>query len=215
MDRYQNREAAGKILALQLQEYADRKDVIVLALPRGGVPVGYEIANELQVPLDVFIVRKLGVPGHHELAMGAIAIGGIKVLNHDIVTQLEISDADIDAVVEQEETEIKRRLVTYRGSTPFPSLKNKTIILVDDGIATGATMKAAILSLRQMQPQNIIVAVPVADAYICEQLRKVADKVICPLQPTNLQAVGLWYEDFSQTDDAEVRQLLEEAGQPT
>lgn len=209
--RYLDRQEAGQVLAKELHDYSDRSDVLVLALPRGGVPVAFEIAMALHVPLDVFIVRKLGVPGHSELAMGALAMGNITVFNDDIIRQLNISQADIDAVIHKENIELKRREIAYRDELAFPSIQGKTIILVDDGIATGATMRAAIKSLRKQHPASIIVAVPVADYQMCENLKSMVDKLICPLRPTNFYAVGAWYDDFSQTEDEEVFTLLKEA----
>ncbi|VVC76924.1 Putative phosphoribosyl transferase [Aquicella siphonis] len=208
MEKYRNRIEAGEILAAELMEYADRDDVVVLALPRGGVPVAFEIAKALHVPLDVFIVRKLGVPGHSELAMGAIAMGDTCVFNEDIISELGIPKDAIDQIIEEEKKELKRREVSYRGDHAFPSLKNKTIILVDDGIATGATMRAAIKALRKSQPAAIIVAVPVADKFMCEHMLPLMDRLVCPRRPLHFYAVGAWYEDFSQTEDEEVRDLL-------
>lgn len=213
MDRYSNRREAGEILATQLAAYASRDDVIVLALPRGGVPVAFEIAKALLAPLDVFIVRKLGVPGHSELAMGAIAIGGATVFNEDIIEDLQISQEAIQKVIKDEKKELDRRSLVYRGDKPFPQLENKIVILVDDGIATGATIRAAITSLKEFKPARIIVAVPVADKKICQQLSPIVDELICPLQPTQLYAVGGWYEDFSQTEDEEVFLLLNKAAE--
>lgn len=207
--QYANRVEAGKALASHLNVYATDKNVIVLALPRGGVPVAYEVANILKIPLDVFIVRKLGVPGHEELAMGAITMDGEVVFNQRIVRDLHISQSEVDRVIKEERAELTRRMKAYRGDRPFPNLKNKTIILVDDGIATGATIRAAILSLRRHQPTSIVVAVPVASDDACNEMKQLADKVICPLSPENLYAVGQWYEDFSQTTDAEVHHLLQ------
>lgn len=214
MDKYHDRKEAGQILARQLTAYAKHNDVLVLALPRGGVPVAFEISQALHVPLDVFIVRKLGVPGHKELAMGATAVGGVHVFNDDIIKELHISKDEIAAVIAKEEQELKRRETAYRGHRPFPVIKNKTIILVDDGIATGATMRAAIQSLHQLQPASIIVAVPVADKSLCASMRSLVDKFICPLQPSQLHAVGVWYDDFNQTEDDEVHSLLSKAMQP-
>ncbi len=208
MEKFQDRQEAGKILAEQLKKYARNPDVIVLALPRGGVPVAYEIAVALSVPLDVFIVRKLGVPGHEELAMGAIAMGGTVVFNEEIVRDLDISKSAIDNVIQSEQQELKRREKTYRDDRPFPILAKKIIILVDDGIATGATMKAAIKALRQQNPAKIIMAVPVAEESTCKKMATLVDEVICPLKPTYFYAVGAWYEDFSQTTDAEVFEFL-------
>ena len=211
MQRYQNRHEAGKVLARELSAFANRNDTLVLALPRGGVPVAFEIANALNLPLDVYIVRKIGVPGHSELAMGAIAMGNVRVFNQNILSDLHIEDFEIQAVIKKEEAELQRREKAYRGNVPFPSLKNMTIILVDDGIATGATMRAAIQSLKQLHPKDIVVAVPVADKLLCHELLSLADKIVCPLQPTSLHAVGAWYDDFSQTEDAEVHDLLNKA----
>lgn len=211
MEKFIGRCEAGKILANKLKIYANRSDVLLLALPRGGVPVAYEIAESLSIPLDVFIVRKLGVPGHEELAMGAIAIGGTVVFNEEIVHQLHISKAVIDQIIKLEQDELNRREIKYRGNRPFPKLTGKTIILVDDGIATGATMKAAIQALRQLKPASIIIAVPVAGIETCEEMEKIADKVICPLKPQYFYAVGQWYQDFSQTSDEEVYELLNKA----
>lgn len=208
MDKFADRYTAGQILAKELQNYAHNKDVIVLALPRGGVPVAYEIAKSLEVPMDVFIVRKLGVPMQEELAMGAIATGDAVVFNDDIIEQLSISKADIDRVIKAEKQELKRREVVYRGDRPYPELKNKKVILVDDGIATGASMRAAIKAIRSRKPSEIVVAVPVAAFSTCVELTELVDKVVCPLKPTFFYAVGAWYEDFQQTTDEEVYELL-------
>lgn len=208
MERYQNRYVAGKILADLLNNYAKRQDVIVFALPRGGVPVAYEIAKSLSLPLDVFIVRKLGVPGHEELAMGALAMGDSIVFNKEIMDSLGISKQAIDDVINMEKKELQRREIAYRGHKPFPDIKNKTIILVDDGIATGASIKVAIKALRQLDPAAIILAIPVADASICKKMTKLVEKLVCPMQPSNFFAVGQWYDDFSQTTDEEVYTLL-------
>lgn len=208
MEKFTNREDAGKALASQLKNYANDTQTIILALPRGGVPVAYEIAQSLSLPFDILIVRKLGVPGHEELAFGAIASGGAAVFNEDIVQSLELSQQVIKEVTQKEEKELRRREQTYRGQRLFPSLKNKNVILVDDGIATGATMRAAITSLRPQKPKRIIVAVPVAARSTCEEMIKLVDQFVCPLQPLNFYAVGLWYEDFSQTTDAEVAKLF-------
>jgi predicted phosphoribosyltransferase len=211
MHRFENRSEAGKALAHLLAEYAGRKDVIVLALPRGGVPVGYEVATALGVPLDVFLVRKLGVPGYEELAMGAIASGGIRVLNADVVASLRIPSKVIEAVTVAEERELQRRERQYRGDRPTPEVQGRTVILVDDGLATGASMRAAVQALRQMGPQRIVVAVPTAPAEACAELRPLVDEVVCVMTPEPFGGVGLWYRDFSQTSDEEVRRLLAES----
>lgn len=211
IDKYRNRQEAGKVLAHELKAYKDRSDVLVLALPRGGVPVAFEISKYLNAPLDVFIVRKLGVPGHSELAMGAIALGDTRVFNEEIIRELHIPEEEINAVIAKEQQELKRREIAYRGTHNFPSLKDKTIILVDDGIATGATMRAAILALRQLNPSRIIIAIPVADKNLCEKFKSLVEELYCPLRPLHFYAVGAWYEDFSQTEDAEVYSLLKEA----
>lgn len=208
MNKFIDRHEAGKVLAEQLKQYAKKDDTLVLALPRGGVPVAYEIAKILSLPLDVFIVRKLGVPGHEELAMGAIATGGITVFNDEIVHGLNIPKYAIDQVIQSEKQELQRRDSTYRNNKPFPSLEGKTIILVDDGIATGATMRAAIKALRQQNPASIIIAVPVAAFSTCEEMAKLVDKIVCPLMPHEFYAVGSWYENFFQTSDEEVFDLL-------
>ncbi|KTD23478.1 phosphoribosyltransferase [Legionella lansingensis] len=208
MEKFINRHEAGRILADQLKSYANNPNVIVLALPRGGVPVGYEVAKALSVPLDVFIVRKLGVPDHEELAMGAIASGGVTVFNQDIVDTLSISQENIEKIIAKEEQELKRREDMYRHNLPFPDLENKIVILVDDGIATGATMRAAIKALRQQNPAQLIMAIPVAAFSTYQEMGKLVDEIVCPLQPLNFYAVGLWYEDFQQTSDAEVSELL-------
>jgi putative phosphoribosyl transferase len=208
MEKYRDRQAAGQILAEGLKEFAHRADVLVLALPRGGVPVAFEIAQDLHAPIDVFIVRKLGVPGHTELAMGAIAMGGVTVFNEAILREMDIDQASVDAVIAAEKIELTRRENSYRGNHVQPIIKNKNIILVDDGIATGATMRAAIQALRKLQPQQIIVAVPVVDMTMVDVIASQVERFICPLKVTNLDAVGAWYEDFSQTTDHEVQDLL-------
>lgn len=208
MQKYSNRREAGCVLAEALRGYQNNKDVIVLALPRGGVPVAYEVAAALHATLDIYIVRKLGVPGHHELAMGAIAQGGVTIFNQDIINQLRITQDEINAVIAQEHAELKRRETVYRGSQPFPLLQDKIVILIDDGIATGATMKAAIKAIRTQLPKKIIAAIPVADRQIQQTFQLLVDEFVCPLVVDNLQAVGLWYNDFSQTEDAEVHELL-------
>jgi len=209
--RFRDRTEAGRRLAEQLTAYAERPDVLVLALPRGGVPVAYEVARALRAPLDVFLVRKLGVPGYEELAMGAVATGGVRVLNDQIVAGLRIPDHVIEAVAEAEQQELARRERLYRGDRPLPDVRHRTVILVDDGLATGATMQAAIKALRALQPARIVVAVPTGSPETCEQLKAQADDVICAITPEPFHAVGLWYEDFTQTTDEEVRDLLARA----
>jgi erythromycin esterase-like protein/predicted phosphoribosyltransferase len=204
---FRDRREAGRLLATKLTAYANRPDVVVLALPRGGVPVAYEVARALDAPLDVFVVRKLGVPGHEELAMGALATGGVRVLN-EVVQHLGIPSTLIEAVTNHELTELERRERLYRGNRPPLDVRNRTVILVDDGLATGSTMRAAVRALRQQQPASIVVAVPVAAPESCEELRTLADDVICAVTPEAFHAVGLWYQDFSQTTDEEVRALL-------
>jgi putative phosphoribosyl transferase len=208
---FRDRAEAGRVLAERLREYADRPDVIVLALPRGGVPVGYEVAQALHVPLDVFIVRKLGVPGHEELAMGAVATGGVRVLNEQVVRALHIPEQVIDAVARWELEELARRERLYRGDRPPPDVRGHTVILVDDGLATGSTMLAAVRALRQQQPEQIVIAVPIASRDTCDLLRDEVDDVICAATPDPFYAVGLWYENFEQLTDEEVRELLARA----
>jgi len=205
---FRDRREAGRFLARSLGAYANRPDVIVLALPRGGVPVAYEVARALHAPLDVFVVRKLGVPGHEEFAMGAIASGGVRVLNEELVQELHIPRPAIEAVAAREEQELARRERRYRGDSPPPDVRGCTVILVDDGLATGSTMQAAITALRRLQPARIVVAVPTAAPETCEQMRAAADEVVCALTPEPFHAVGAWYQDFSQTSDEEVAALL-------
>ncbi|TMA68870.1 MAG: phosphoribosyltransferase [Deltaproteobacteria bacterium] len=207
--RFRDRAHAGRVLAAALARYAHRRDVIVLALPRGGVPVGCEVARALGVPLDVFVVRKLGVPGHEELAMGAIASGGVRLLNEDVVALAGVSEEAIDEVAAREAAEIRRRERVYRGDRGPPDLRGRTVILVDDGLATGASMRAAAAAVRRQGPAWVVVAVPAAAADTCETLRGEVDELVCLMTPEPFHAVGLWYEDFSQTSDEEVRQLLE------
>jgi putative phosphoribosyl transferase len=209
--RFKNRMEAGTLLAQRLASYAERSDVIVLALPRGGVPVGFALAQVLRVPLDILLVRKLGVPGHEELAMGAIASGGMKVLNEEVVAKLDIDPGVIEAISRREMLEIDRREKLYRDGSPAPTLTGRTVILVDDGLATGATMRVALRAARQGNPARIIIATPVAAPESCEELRKEADDIICHFTPKPFYAVGLWYEDFPQTTDIEVKALLAEA----
>jgi predicted phosphoribosyltransferase len=205
---FADRAEAGRALAEHLRAYANRPDVIVLALPRGGVVVGYEVARALRVPLDVLVVRKLGVPGHSELAMGAIASGGARVLSDDVVRALGIPAAEVERVAAREEKELERRERAYRGARAAPAVRGKTALLIDDGLATGATMRAAVQTLRAQQPARIVVAVPVGAAETCAELRADADDVVCAREPEPFYAVGSWYDDFSQTTDDEVRELL-------
>ena len=206
-----DRTEAGRILATRLAAYANRRDVLVLALPRGGVPVAFEVARTLHAPLDVMIVRKLGVPGQEELAMGAIATGGVRVLNDDVVRMLALSDEVISTVAAREQQELARRERLYRGDRPAYDIRGRTIILVDDGIATGATMRAAVAAVKQWQPARIIIAVPVAASATCEAFAPEVDDVVCVERPADFFAVGFWYEHFSQTTDEQVRDLLEQA----
>ncbi len=205
---FQDRTDAGRQLAEKLLSYAGRDDVIVLALPRGGVPVAFEVAQRLRVPLDVFVVRKLGVPGHEELAMGAIASGGVRVLNEDVLYVLPDAQSIVEMVTAIEREELKRRERDYRSNRPAPEVRGRTVILVDDGLATGATMRAAAAALRQQGAAKIIVAVPVGAPGTCHEIRSVADEVVCLQTPGSFMGVGQYYEDFSQTTDEEVRELL-------
>lgn len=209
--RFTDRIHAGRYLAENLMFFANRDDVVVLALPRGGVPVAFEVARALHAPLDVLIVRKLGVPGQEELAMGAVASGGVRYLNQDIIAGLNIPERAIQRVTEKEQRELQRRERDYRDNRPMPQLADRTVILVDDGIATGASMWAAVRALYEHEPAYIVVAVPVASRSICASLAEVVDEVICPNTPEPMQAVGVWYDDFSPTTDDEVRDLLERA----
>lgn len=209
--RFENRAAAGQALVRRLRQYAGRTDTLVLALPRGGVPVAFEVARALRAPLDVFIVRKLGVPGHPELAMGAIASGGDQVLNDDVIHQLNLQPEDIDRVAATELREISRQERAFRGDRPAIDVRGRIVILIDDGLATGATMRAAAQALRAHAPQRVVVGVPVAAPEACEEFRDVVDEVICAITPDPFYAVGVWYSDFSQTSDDEVRDLLARA----
>jgi len=211
MSLFRDRRDAGRKLAQKLIAYVGRTDVIVLALPRGGVPVAYEVALALHAPLDIFIVRKLGLPGHEELAIGAIASGGARVLNEDIIQYLRISEAIIEVIAQRELQELQRRERAYRGERPPLEVKGRTIILIDDGLATGASMRAAVAGLRIHHPAQIVIAVPTAAPETCEALEPEVDQMICATTPEPFYGVGRWYEDFSQTTDEEVRTLLQEA----
>lgn len=208
---FQDRRHAGRVLAAALSRYRGRDDLVVLALPRGGVPVAYEVAKQLSAPLDVFVVRKLGVPGYEELAMGAIASGGVLVLNQDVVNQLGLSQGVIDAVASKEREELARRERLYRGDRPPVEVRGRTVILVDDGLATGSTMRAAVAGLKARGPSGIVIGVPIAVPSTCEELASEVDDIVCAVTPEPFYAVGLWYSDFSQTTDEEVRELLEAA----
>lgn len=206
---FRDRTDAGRQLADELLHYGGRKDVIVLALPRGGVPVGAEVASRLALPLDVFVVRKLGVPGHEELAMGAIASGNVRVLNHDVINAIAVPDEIIESVTALEKEELERRERSYRGNRPPRDVRAQTVILIDDGLATGASMRAAVAALRQKGADRIVVAVPVGAPSTCSELGEIADESICLVAPESFIGVGQYYEDFSQTSDEEVRALLE------
>ncbi len=206
--RFRDRSEAGRMLAARLEKYAGRDDVIVFGLPRGGVPVAFEVARGIGAPLDVFIVRKIGVPWHEELAMGAIASGGVRLIDENLVRQLGLTADDVEQVVEQEQRELERRERQYRGDRPFPNVTGRTGILVDDGLATGASMRVAVAALRQEHPARIVVAVPIAPPDTCAALKEEADDVVCALTPEPFYAVGLWYKDFTQTTDEEVHDLL-------
>jgi predicted phosphoribosyltransferase len=208
---FRNRTEAGQILAERLTDYANRTDVLVLALPRGGVPVAYEVARSLNAPLDVFLVRKLGVPGHEELAMGAVATRGVRVLNGSVIEALQIPEAVIDQVAARELRELERRERAYRDDRPAPDVQGRTIIVVDDGIATGSTMLAAVAALRQMEASRIIVATPTCALSTVRDMRPEVDELVAVITPADFRGVGEWYEDFSQTTDDEVRELLERA----
>jgi predicted phosphoribosyltransferase len=205
--RFRDRIEAGQLLG---RELAARpiENAIVLALPRGGVPIGYEVAKALGMPLDVFIVRKLGVPGHEELAMGAIASGGVRVLNRDVLDYARVTQQQLDAVTAREERELSRREAEYRGTRAPLDVRGRTVVIVDDGLATGSTMRAAVHALRAMEPKRVIVAVPVGAAQTCEEFREIVDEIVCLRTPEPFEAVGLWYDDFTQTTDAEVHALL-------
>jgi len=211
MGRYQDRRHAGRVLAEALRKYAGRRDVVVLALPRGGVPVAYEVATRLGAPLDVFVVRKLGVPGHEEYAMGAIASGGAIVLDRAAIQGLGVPLSAVEAAIAREQAELARREELYRGGRPPLDVTGKVAILIDDGLATGSTMRAAVAGLRERGARSIVVAVPIASPETCQELAGEVDEVVCAATPEPFIAVGLWYENFEQTSDEEVRQLLQAA----
>jgi putative phosphoribosyl transferase len=206
---FRNRTDAGKALAAHLTKYAGRSDLLVLALPRGGVPVAYEVAQALNAPLDVFVVRKLGVPGHEEYAMGAVASGGVRVIDEEVVHGLGLNEAAVERVAARELIELRRREQSYRGERPEPRIAGRTVILIDDGLATGSSMRAAVRALRARNPAGIVVAVPIAARQTCAAFEADVDEVVCALTPEPFHAVGLWYEDFGQTTDEEVQELLE------
>jgi predicted phosphoribosyltransferase len=207
--RFRDRRDAGRQLGARLSGYANRDDVLILALPRGGVPVAVEVARALNAPFDIFLVRKLGVPGHPELAMGAIASGGVRVLSDDLIADLGIPEHAVEEVSARERLELERRDAAYRGDRPAPEIRGRTIILIDDGLATGSTMEAAVEAVKMHQPARVIVAAPVGAAETCERLRRIADDVVCAATPEPFRAVGLWYERFDQTTDDEVLDLLQ------
>jgi putative phosphoribosyl transferase len=208
---FRNRFQAGQVLAKRLVRYRDRPDVVILGLPRGGVPVAFEVAKTLHAPLDVFIVRKLGVPGHEELALGAVSTGNVRVLNDDVIGPLQISDRVIDEIARREKYELDRQQSLYRRDRPPIDVENHTVILVDDGLATGSTMRAAVRALRKQAPKWLVVAVPIGAAATCADLRAEADEVICAADVEHFLSVGTWYEDFSQMSDESVKSLLKEA----
>jgi predicted phosphoribosyltransferase len=207
-----NRRQAGRVLAQLLEHHRGDPRLLVVGLPRGGVPVAFEVAQALQAPLDIFVVRKLGVPGHEEYAMGAIASGGVRVMNPTM--DIPVAPADLAAVVAREQAELVRREQLYRGSRPAIALQGRTVIVVDDGLATGSTMRAAVLAIRQQEPRRVVVGVPVGAEDTCEALRRDADEVVCAAMPQPFRAVGLWYQEFPQTSDDEVHQLLEQSRRP-
>jgi putative phosphoribosyl transferase len=211
MAPFQDRRDAGKKLAQKLSAYTGRPHTLILALPRGGVPVAYEVALALTLPLDIFIVRKLGLPGREELAIGAIASGGVRVLNNDIVRMLSVPEEVINFVTKREAEELQRREILYRGTRPSPQVRDRTVILIDDGLATGASMRAAVAGLRAQRPARIVIAVPTAAPETCDAFRSEVDEIVCAITPEVFYGVGRWYEDFSQVTDEEVRNLLQEA----
>jgi putative phosphoribosyl transferase len=206
--RFADRREAGAVLASKLTRYADLQNAVVLALPRGGVPIGFEVAQRLHAPLDIFLVRKLGLPGHPEYAMGAIATGGVRVLNEEAIGWYRVPESVIEAVIAEEQTELARREAVYRDGRPAVSIDGRIAIIVDDGLATGASMRAAVTAVRQLEPAQVVVAVPVGAPSTCAEMRQLADEVVCARTPEPFNAVGLWYDDFSQTSDEEVQSLL-------
>jgi predicted phosphoribosyltransferase len=206
--RFRDRVHAGRVLARALEDYKGKPNLLVLALPRGGVPVAFEVARELGAPLDVFVVRKLGMPGHEEYAIGAIASGGVRILNEEAIRGFGVTDAEIDAVTAEEQMELERRERRYRDGRPAPDVRGKTVILVDDGLATGSTMRAAVEALREEGPARLVVAVPTAAPETCEDIASLVDEMVCAMTPEPYYAVGLWYDDFGQTTDEEVHDLL-------
>ncbi len=215
MALFKNRIDAGRQLAERLVQYGDQPDVLVLGLPRGGVPVAYEVARVLNAPMDIFLVRKLGVPGHEELAFGAIASGGIEVINHGVVQSLGIPERVLQEIARKEWDELKRREIAFRGDRPEPDVSGKTVILIDDGLATGASMYAAVLALRKPGPKDIIAAVPVGSPETCQAFEREVGKIVCAHTPQPFLGVGQWYQDFNQIDDDEVRELLLQAQEHT
>jgi len=211
MKRFLDRADAGRVLARKLPDLEGREDVVVLALPRGGVPVAFEVARELRAPLDVFLVRKLGFPGHEEFALGAIASGGVRVLNPSAFRMAQFTEDELNELAEKEQRELERREEAYRGDRPRPDLPGKTVVLIDDGLATGSTMRAGVMALRKLEPAKIVVAVPVGSSDAVELLSREADEVVCAAVPEPFYSVGQWYRQFEQTSDEEVQQLLEEA----
>ena len=206
--RFRDRVDAGRVLARKLDRYRGRPDLLVLALPRGGVPVAFEVARELGAPLDVFVVRKLGMPGHEEYAIGAIASGGVRIINEEAITAFGVTDDEIEAVTAAESAELERRERRYRDGRPPPEIAGKTVILVDDGLATGSTMRAAVEALREEGPARLVVAVPTAAPETCQEIGRLVDDMVCAMTPEPFYAVGLWYDDFGQTTDEEVHDLL-------
>lgn len=211
LERFHDRNEAGRKLADALISYANKPNLLVLGLPRGGVPVAYAVAEKLHAPLDVFLVRKLGVPGYEELAMGALAWGDVTVFNEEIVSSIHISQNAIKSAIARESEELKRRNTEYRGNKPFPKITGKTIILIDDGLATGATMKAAVTAIQQLHPEKLVVAIPVAAVDSYQTIKQMVDEIVCLETPEPFYAVGAWYSDFSQTTDGEVITLLKQA----